>query len=172
MLRNIWQVSGISGINLTLQRLRIHINLRGGKMKKIALAVPALLSLMMAGFGSVALAEEVPEASQATFAKEVLASDKPVVVDFFATWCGPCRKMGPIIESLSKDYAGKVSFVRVDVDKNNALALKYNISGIPAIKIFKGGQVVDSSVGLGPEQELSNRIAAAAGVSAVSVSAK
>ena len=137
-------------------------------MKKIALAVPALLSLMMAGFGSIALAEEVPEVSQATFNKEVLASNKPVVVDFFATWCGPCRRMAPVMESLSKEYGNKVSFLRVDVDKNPELASKYEINGIPAIKIFKGGKLVDSSVGLAPKEELNDRIAAVSGTKAIS----
>jgi thioredoxin 1 len=132
-------------------------------MKKIALAVPALLSVMIAGSGSLALASEVPEVSQANFDKEVLASDKPVVVDFFATWCPPCRRMAPVMESLSKGYGDKVSFLRVDVDKNPALASKYNIDGIPAIKIFKNGKLVDSSVGLAPKEDLSDRIAAASG---------
>jgi thioredoxin 1 len=137
-------------------------------MKKIALAVPALLSLVMAGFSSNAMAEEVPETSQATFEKQVLASNKPVVVDFFATWCGPCQRMAPVLESLSKEYGGKVSFLRVDVDKNPALANKYEIQGIPAIKIFKNGKVVDSSVGLAPKEDLNNRIAAASGMKAIS----
>jgi thioredoxin 1 len=137
-------------------------------MKKIVLAVPALLSLLIAGIGSNAMAAEVPETSQATFEKQVLASKKPVVVDFFATWCGPCQKMAPVMESLSKEYGGKVSFVRVDVDKNPALASKYEIQGIPAIKIFKDGKVVDSSVGLAPKEDLSDRIAAASGTKAIS----
>jgi thioredoxin 1 len=137
-------------------------------MKKIALAVPALLSVMMAGFGSIAFAGEVPEVSQATFNKEVLASNKPVVVDFFATWCGPCQRMAPVMESLSKEYGNKVSFLRVDVDKNPELASKYDINGIPAIKIFKSGKVVDSSVGLAPKEDLNDRIAAVSGTKAIS----
>lgn len=130
------------------------------KMKRIALVAPLLLSMLLAGFGTNALAEEVPETTQAKFDQEVLASNKPVVVDFFATWCGPCKRMAPVMESLSKSYAGKVSFVRVDVDKNPVLASKYNINGIPAIMIFNHGKMVDNAVGLKPEEELKQRIAA------------
>ena len=123
-------------------------------MNKLALPVSALLSLIVITSGLKASAEEIPETTQSAFAKEVLASNKPVVVDFYATWCGPCKKLAPVMESLSKSYGDKVSFVRVDVDKNPVLAAKYKINGIPSVMVFKGGKVVDNSIGLAPEAEL------------------
>ena len=132
-------------------------------MNKIALTFPALLFLLTVSFETSAMAGNVPESSQAAFNKEVLESNKPVVVDFFATWCGPCQKLAPVMESLSKDYADKVSFYRIDVDKNPELANKYQISGIPAVMIFREGKVVDNSVGLISEAQLNKKIAAVAG---------
>ncbi|MDD2798812.1 MAG: thioredoxin [Bacteroidales bacterium] len=79
--------------------------------------------------------------------QEILASGKPVVVDFWAEWCGPCRMVGPIIEELSKEYDGKVTIGKIDVDENTEVAAKYGIRNIPTILFFKDGQVVDKQVG-------------------------
>ena len=130
-------------------------------MKKLVLGIPALFLLSTICLSQPTLAGPVPETSQTTFAKDVIEANRPVVVDFFATWCGPCRSMEPVLNSLSQSYAGKANFVRVDVDKNPDLAEKFNINGIPAIMIFEKGKVVDSSVGAVPEKQLSKRIAAA-----------
>ena len=81
------------------------------------------------------------------FEDEVLNSSKPVFVDFWAEWCGPCRITGPIVEELSKEYENKVDFAKVNVDQNNDLAQKYNVFSIPTLAIFKDGKVVSQKVG-------------------------
>ena len=79
--------------------------------------------------------------------QEVINSDKPVFVDFWATWCGPCSMVAPIVDELAKEYDGKVNFVKVDVDQNNELASKNKILSIPTLAIFKNGQIVSQKVG-------------------------
>ncbi|MFZ4457277.1 MAG: thioredoxin [Bacteroidales bacterium] len=83
--------------------------------------------------------------------KEILESGKPVVVDFWAEWCGPCRMVGPIIEELSKEYDGKVTIGKIDVDENTEVAAQFGIRNIPTILFFKDGQVVDKQVGAAPK---------------------
>ncbi len=92
--------------------------------------------------------------SQEQWEQEVVNSDKPVFVDFWATWCGPCRIISPIVEELAKDYEGKVDFVKVDVDQNRELASKYNISSIPTLAIFLNGQVVDLAAGAASKESI------------------
>ncbi|MFQ5676410.1 MAG: thioredoxin [bacterium] len=81
------------------------------------------------------------------FEDEVLNSSKPVFVDFWAEWCGPCRAVSPVVEELSKEYGDKVNFVKINVDQNNELAQKYGIFSIPTLAIFKDGKVVSQKVG-------------------------
>ena len=83
--------------------------------------------------------------------QELLQSGKPVVVDFWAEWCGPCRMVGPIIEELSKEYDGKVTIGKIDVDENTEVAAQFGIRNIPTILFFKDGQVVDKQVGAAPK---------------------
>lgn len=96
--------------------------------------------------------------TDAAFDKDVLKSAQPVLVDFWAPWCGPCRMLGPIVEELSKEYAGKVVVGKMNTDENPDTASHYNISAIPTMLFFKGGQVVDQLVGVHPKGAIKAKI--------------
>ncbi|HLG98830.1 MAG TPA: thioredoxin [Bryobacteraceae bacterium] len=85
--------------------------------------------------------------TDATWDKDVLNSDVPVLVDFWAEWCGPCRMMSPTIDAVANDYQGRVKVGKLNVDENGATGMRYNIRGIPTLLLFKGGQVVEQKVG-------------------------
>ena len=89
-----------------------------------------------------------------TFETEVVNSDLPVVVDFWAEWCGPCKQIGPALEELSDEFAGKVRIAKVNVDENPDVAARMGIRGIPALFMFKGGQVVSNKTGAAPKSSL------------------
>ncbi len=96
--------------------------------------------------------------TDATFENEVLKSDVPVLVDFYADWCGPCKMIAPSIEQLATEYDGKAKVVKLDVDANGATAQNYRVMSIPTLLIFKGGQVVDTIVGAVPKATLAEKL--------------
>jgi thioredoxin 1 len=93
-----------------------------------------------------------------TFDQEVIQSSNLVMVDFWATWCGPCKIVAPVVEELAKEYEGKVTFVKVNTDENQDLATKYNIRGIPTLMFFKEGNIADQVVGAVPKAQLKSKI--------------
>jgi thioredoxin 1 len=109
------------------------------------------------------------EVSDATFDQEVLQSEQPVLVDFWAVWCGPCKAIAPIVDDLATTYAGRLKVAKVDVDKNGATPSRYGIRGIPALLLFKDGKVADQIVGYVPREvieEKVNRVLASVSVAA------
>lgn len=100
------------------------------------------------------------ELTDANFKTTVLESDKLSVVDFWAEWCGPCRAIGPVIEELATEYAGKVNIGKVNVDHNSAVSTEYGITSIPAILFIKGGKIVDKQIGAVPKSVLDKKIQA------------
>ncbi len=98
------------------------------------------------------------EVTDASFETEVLKSDLPVLVDFWAPWCGPCRMVAPIVEELADEYNGKVKFVKLNTDDNVQTASKYGIRSIPTLLVFKGGEPVGQIVGFRPKSDLKKRL--------------
>jgi thioredoxin 1 len=96
--------------------------------------------------------------SASDFDVQVLQSDVPVLVDFWATWCGPCRAIAPSIEQLAQEYAGKAKVYKVDIDAEGSIAERYNIMSIPALLVFKDGKVVDQMVGAAPKNTIAGMI--------------
>jgi thioredoxin 1 len=94
------------------------------------------------------------DVTDGTFEAEVLKSDKPVLVDFWAPWCGPCRMVSPLVEELAEEYGGKVKFLKLNTDDNVNTAATYGIRSIPTLLIFKGGQPVDQIIGFRPKGDL------------------
>ena len=103
------------------------------------------------------MAQGVAELTDESFETTVTGA-QPVVVDFWASWCGPCRMLAPVVEQLAKDYAGKVTFAKVNVDDHTKAAAKLRIMNIPTLLFFKGGQEVDRVVGVVPREDLAKRV--------------
>ena len=100
----------------------------------------------------------VLEVNDATFDREVLESEQPVLVDFWAVWCGPCKLIGPIVDQVAASFAGKLKVVKVNVDENSATPSRYGIRGIPALLFFKGGKVADQIVGYVPQDVIEEKV--------------
>ena len=98
------------------------------------------------------------EVTDANFDSEVLKADTPVLVDFWAPWCGPCRMVAPIVEELSVEYDGKVKFVKLNTDENLQTSMKYQIRSIPTLLVFKGGEPVGQIIGFRPKSDLKKRL--------------
>ncbi len=105
----------------------------------------------MAGLG-------VLEVSDATFDQEVLRSEQPVLVDFWAVWCGPCRAIAPVVDSLATTYTGKLKVAKMNVDENGATPSRYGIRGIPTLLLFKGGKVADQVVGFVSQDVIEEKV--------------
>ena len=104
------------------------------------------------------MSDNVIHATDSDFTQQVLESDVPVLVDFWAPWCGPCRMIAPALDQLAGEYAGKAKVVKVDIDQNQATALKYHVRSIPMLLVFKNGQVQDTQVGAVGKPQLAQLI--------------
>jgi len=101
---------------------------------------------------------DVIEVTEKNFQEEVANSEVPVLIDFWATWCGPCRMIAPFVEEASTTYNGKLKVAKVDVDNNQRIAMQYSIMSIPALMFFKNGEVVDQIIGAVPKKTLFDKI--------------
>jgi len=101
----------------------------------------------------------LPEVTTTTFSDQVLESETPVLVDFWAPWCGPCRMLAPVVEKLAVSVGDQAKFVKLNTDQHPEIAGRYQVSGIPCLILFKGGQAVDRIVGFVPEQQIAGMLA-------------
>ncbi|MFH8447051.1 thioredoxin [Streptomyces sp. NPDC018026] len=106
------------------------------------------------------MAGSLTDVTDTTFAQEVIGNDKPVLVDFWAEWCGPCRLVAPVLEQLAAEYRDRIEVVQLDVDANPRTAAEYGVRSIPTLHVFRGGKVVETVVGAMPKTALEQKLAA------------
>lgn len=132
------------------------------KMPRYVFLLAVLAAFLIVGACSKSNNEssnpDVPAVTDGSFQKEVIESDEPVLVDFWATWCGPCRMYGPLVDKVAEEYKGRLKVVRVDVDQNPTLSRNYRIQAIPASFIIQRGNVLKSWVGYISEEDLKQQI--------------
>jgi thioredoxin 1 len=116
-----------------------------------------LRSFLMAGRKHQPMAKPV-HITDSSFDAEVLKSDLPVLTDFWAEWCGPCKMIAPILEEIAEEYAGRIKITKMDVDQNNRMAMQFGVQSIPTLVLFKNGQAVEQLVGAMPRERLLSRI--------------
>src|ERR1700754_4525639 len=104
------------------------------------------------------MAGNLTDVTDNNFQAEVLQSDKPVLVDFWAAWCGPCRALAPVVDEVAAQYSGQLKVMKMDVDRNSATPMRYGIRGIPALLIFKAGKVAEQIVGFVPKDQIDKSI--------------
>lgn len=98
------------------------------------------------------------EVTDANFQQEVMKSETPVLIDFWAAWCGPCKMIGPVVEEIAKEYEGKLKVGKVDVDNNPEISMQFGIRSIPTLMVFKGGKVVEQIIGAVPKKNLMEKV--------------
>lgn len=142
MMRVRWQIMRWAGLTAVAALLAIASS--GCETERAVTEDPA----------AVGVSGEIINVTEATFEEKVLEAEVPVLVDFYADWCPPCRMLEPTLEEIAADYAGRAMVAKVDVDENPDLAARYEVRGIPALFIIKGGEVVDQATGVQPKRTL------------------
>lgn len=133
--------------------LKIYEELEHGKYEK-----PEYGRLVMGGKEGLDMTGGVIAVKDGTFKNEVLDANEPVLVDFWAEWCGPCRMMAPVVEQIAQDYSGKMKVAKLNVDENPESAAAYGVMSIPTLILFKNGEAVERFVGFRPKQELARLV--------------